>query len=297
MTAAARTIGWKAHAALSRAAGRFVTLPGFADSAFRLAAGEPIWIGETSAAMHPRVVIADAATRRAGSLPIARVTPWREPALRLDPRSLAALRGSSIALAVRLRDLGDVRGFAAVLVGERPPFPLHAVAPQVAAVAEAIDRDDAQTLHDAALPLLGLGPGLTPSGDDFVGAVLYARALAPMDGAWVAARHDLVAAASRRTHAIGAALFADLAAGESFAALNRLAHALAHPPAAGANERDGARAGGAWAPAHQVREAARDVVAIGHSSGWDMLAGVIIGCAGGQALRFAADIHREKRCA
>ncbi|MCC7039954.1 MAG: DUF2877 domain-containing protein [Burkholderiales bacterium] len=295
MNASAHPIGWKAHAALSRTSGRFVALPGFADSAFRLAAGEPIWIGEAPAALHPRSVFADAAIRRAGALALTGAAPWREAPLRLDRNARIAMRRSAIALVARLRDLGEPRGFATVLVGECPPFPLHAVPPRVAAIACAIDRDDATALHDAALPLLGLGPGLTPSGDDFVGAVLHARSVAPLDAAWVETRRRLIAAAHRRTHALGAALFGDLAMGESFAALNRLVRALAAPSAAATRGAASTAAGHVDVP--QAFEAACDVVAIGHSSGWDMLAGLIIGCAGTAALRGVADSRREERCA
>lgn len=295
MNAIAQSIGWKAHAALCRTSGRFVALPGFVDSAYRLAAGEPIWIGEAPAALHPRSVFADAATRRAGAVALAGAAPWREAPLRLDRNARIAMRRSAITLVARLRDLGAPRGFATVLVGDCPPFPLHAVSPRVAAVAAAIDRDDATALHDAGLPLLGLGPGLTPSGDDFVGAVLYARGLAPMDVAWTETRRGLIAAAHRRTHALGAALFGDLATGESFAALNRLTRALAAPAATGSRGAGRATAGHVDVP--QTFEAACDVVAIGHSSGWDMLAGLIIGCAGTAALRGVADSRREERCA
>jgi hypothetical protein len=66
----------------------------------------------------------------------------------------------------------------------------------------------------------------------------------------------VVAAAPGRTHPISAALLGDLAAGRSWAPLHELVAALAAgtPRAAGA--------------------AARRLVALGHSSGWDMLAGV-----------------------
>ena len=82
---------------------------------------------------------------------------------------------------------------------------------------------------------------------------------------WTGMVRRLIDAAASRTHAIGAALFRDLAEGESFGALHRLAAALA--------------AGGSpVAPA-------RELVAIGHSSGWDMLAGFAIGAAGTTVLR------------
>jgi hypothetical protein len=62
-----------------------------------------------------------------------------------------------------------------------------------------------------------------------------------------------------RSHTVSAALFADLAAGRSFAPLHDLVAALATSDDASA------------------LRAARTLVAIGHSSGWDMLTGFLIG--------------------
>ncbi|MGH8697446.1 MAG: DUF2877 domain-containing protein, partial [Burkholderiales bacterium] len=67
------------------------------------------------------------------------------------------------------------------------------------------------------------------------------------------------------SHAISAALLADLVGGASFAPLHDLADALAAGD-------DGAAA-----------VAARALAALGHSSGWDMLLGVLIGARGREA--------------
>jgi len=101
---------------------------------------------------------------------------------------------------------------------------------------EALRRGDL----DAAAPLLGLGPGLTPSGDDFIGGFL------------IVSRHQRVAEwalalAPRRTNKISAAHLAAAAAGEAAAALHN------------------ALGGGPLTP----------LLALGHSSGWDMLTGAI----------------------
>jgi primosomal protein N' len=56
-----------------------------------------------------------------------------------------------------------------------PSFPLARALPDVEALAIACAADDADAACRAALPLLGLGPGLTPSGDDLVGAAFFAR--------------------------------------------------------------------------------------------------------------------------
>lgn len=266
MSASVRAIGWKAHAALVRNPGaRAGDLPRFGDSAYRLADGEPIWIGTGDVAMHPRAVVFETHSAAIGPLRLATIEPWRAPRLQLDTSSSRRLREGCAALALGALGCDDPPpGFATLLAGRPPAFPLDRAVPYVRLLARAIDRDEAHLAYAAALPLLGLGPGLTPSGDDFVGAALFARRLFGMDGAWTAATLRLIDMASTRTHAIGAALFRDLAEGHSFAPLHRLAECLA-----------------AGEPA---QAAARDLTAIGHSSGFDMLAGFITGAIGTAAL-------------
>jgi hypothetical protein len=82
---------------------------------------------------------------------------------------------------------------------------------------------------------------------------------------WRLLGERLAVEARRASHAISAALLADLAAGASFAPLHDLADALAAGD-------DGAAHG-----------AARALAALGHSSGWDMLVGVLIGARGREA--------------
>ncbi|MBV9523222.1 MAG: DUF2877 domain-containing protein [Alphaproteobacteria bacterium] len=112
----------------------------------------------------------------------------------------------------------------------------------------------------AAEILLGLGPGLTPSGDDFLGGALIALAAlgrseaASRLGAWVMAR-------AARTNAVSAAHLACAAAGEGAGALHELLEALARPSADG------------------IAAAVAALASLGHSSGWDMMAGAALSCA------------------
>jgi len=110
----------------------------------------------------------------------------------------------------------------------------------------------------AAERLLCLGPGLTPSGDDFLGGALIALRLLGRDSRaerlWAAIEPLL----RRRTVAVSAAHLAAAARGHGNAALH---HAL-----------DTILSGRTEAlPAALAR-----VDAIGHCSGWDALAGAII---------------------
>jgi len=93
-----------------------------------------------------------------------------------------------------------------------------------------------------------------------VGGAIFGRRLASRaDPRWTGVGRKLSREIRSRSHAVSAALFSDLAAGRSFAPLHELASALAA------------------ADDEAARRAARSLVAIGHSSGWDMLAGFLIG--------------------
>ena len=105
--------------------------------------------------------------------------------------------------------------------------------------------------------LLGLGPGLTPSGDDYIGGTLVAlRTLGEdscADALWRSVRRRAVA----RTHAISLAHLAAAAGGEAHEALHACLDELFAPRAA--------RWDAALARLDNV----------GHCSGWDGLAGVV----------------------
>ena len=106
--------------------------------------------------------------------------------------------------------------------------------------------------------LIGLGPGLTPSGDDLLGGALIAlRALgwpqvADTLGWWLLPR------ARARTHAISYAHLACAAEGEGAAALHDTLATLCSPGAPG------------------LRERADALTTLGHSSGWDAMAGMVL---------------------
>jgi hypothetical protein len=136
----------------------------------------------------------------------------------------------------------------------------------VQALSECLSAGDTEALYAAAVPLLGVGAGLTPSGDDLVGGALFMRVIVAETTVERQRWHDLAMrlakVAAVRSHVIGAALFCDLATGASFEPLHRMATLLA------AADDQGALA------------AARDLVAIGSSSGWDMLTGFVIAATG-----------------
>ena len=150
------------------------------------------------------------------------------------------------------------RGYAPLLAARPLEFLLQQRRGDALALARAATCNDPTGFVAAATRLLGLGGGLTPSGDDYVGGTLFAlRLIYGDDPAWIAAAATIRSLASTRSHAISAALLADLANGESFAPLHQLVNTAMTN-----------------APPQVLLTHARALAAIGHSSGWDMLAGI-----------------------
>lgn len=105
--------------------------------------------------------------------------------------------------------------------------------------------------------LIGLGGGLTPSGDDWVGGSMVAlRALGKPDAARRVAGWVLPLAQSR-TGKISIAHLAAASGGEGAAALHEAIRAICADDGPG------------------LDTALRDIDAIGHTSGWDALAGAV----------------------
>ena len=148
------------------------------------AAGEILWLGPPDAAPHARAVQADL---RAGDLAAVAgsplrvrhgaLVPWRPPPPPATAAAAAALARGAAGL--DLGALGTPRGLGAWLVGAPLVFPLEGARRARRARSRARARATMQpaATADTAATLLGLGDGLTPSGDDFVGAAFFARAL------------------------------------------------------------------------------------------------------------------------
>ena len=258
-------IGERARAALARSGGAAAPLPAFADAPYLEADGEVIWVGARLPARHPRAVITSCAPPRGVTLRFVALPArgWSPRLPILDDDAVARVIDAAGALRRALVRACEPRGFGMLLAGQAPGFPLDLAVPRVEALGAAYRQDDPDAVFAASLPLLGFGTGLTPSGDDLAGTALFGRRfVSPHDAGW----EDVAARLSRevavRSHAISAALFADLARGQSFAPLHAVAEALAR------GEHDAAL------------RAARTLAAVGHSSGWDMLAGLMIGVTG-----------------
>ena len=253
--------GHRACLALRRSGGVASPVAGFEDAPYAEAGGEILWVGPRLPGMHPRaVIIASPAPRRTWirfeGVP---VQGWSGRLPRLTAATSASVGAAARTLAADISS-APAMGFGAWLVQEPLSFPLTLAAARLHRLARAFADDDAAAAFEASASLLGFGTGLTPSGDDLVGGALFARRwIAPEDVRWRNVGQRLMDLVPVRSHRLSAALFGDLARGESFSPLHDLAGALA------ADRR---------APA---RVAARELVSIGHSSGWDMLTGFIIG--------------------
>jgi hypothetical protein len=139
---------------------------------------------------------------------------------------------------------------------------VDAAAPHVIGAALACRERDARALEGHARALVGLGRGLTPSGDDFVGALLFVLRSVP--GLCPPSFPEALRARARDwvdlTNAISFAILGDHAAGHGNAIEHEIVSAFceAHPGAG-------------------LSAAVERLVCIGHSSGWDHLAGMVAG--------------------
>jgi len=131
--------------------------------------------------------------------------------------------------------------------------PLQALRKSIGIAIAGGDVPDAAPL----VPLLGLGPGLTPSGDDAIGGALIALHLLNEDRA-----RDLLWA-KLQPHARPAT--GDISLAHLFAAARGFGHEAVHRLANAVIEGDGA----------DMRGKVDAVNAIGHTSGWDALVGIV----------------------
>jgi hypothetical protein len=145
-----------------------------------------------------------------------------------------------------------------------------ATSPLVAAGVEQIRRllshcrnGNAEAVLKLMEQLIGLGPGLTPSGDDFAGGLVFMsrhlRAAYPEERWWEGGDLPaLLSFARSNTSRISYALLTDLCEGQSHASLHILVDELLSDN------------GGFDAKSQVLR-----VTQIGQSSGWDMLSGML----------------------
>ena len=226
---------------MSEAAQALPRVPGFECTAYALLHGRIVWAGDAGATDHPRNLH----------------RPWHPAAAAYETERLCC--GSKLVWAGLAHH--DLKGLLAWLVGRPLAFGLQPAQLRLEALRQALGRHDLNAFEAAALRLLGVGHGLTPSGDDLVGAVMFTLVYAPIK-AWQPAMADLQnrlrLAATTATNPISAALLEDLMAGASYRALHDLLAAL--------HSLDQQR----------IQAAVQTLLRLGATSGGDMLAGVLL---------------------
>jgi Protein of unknown function (DUF2877) len=216
-------------------------IAGFEATGYAMWRGRLVWAGDNVHTDHPRNAH----------------KPWHAEPVRCDAASLRAGAEQCLALLDRLPS----KGLLAWLTNHPLPFPMDRAAPRFDALRRALEQNHLRGFETAALRVLGLGVGLTPSGDDFLGGICFALKHAPRQ-AWQARFPAVLtrirAAAATSTNVISAALLDDLIDGSSYRAAHELLAALQ----------------GNAAP--RIEAAARSLMGVGASSGADMLAGILI---------------------
>ncbi len=210
------------------------------------------------------VVVCDTERMRVGdrlSIALTAASPW-ECTLAAYPAVASNLQANLRSLQTRIEDLGAAGG---MLASRAPASAFEAAVTALleqhaARLARSLSRSDFAAACRHAKGMFGLGPGLTPSGDDFlVGlfAVLNIPA-SPCHG-WLGGGADVLAGAERSTNAISLAALTQAARGrvrESIAAL--IEHLMYGAPE------------GLVTPLQRV-------LSIGSTSGTDIVAGIRCG--------------------
>lgn len=220
-------------------------IAGFETTDYATLNGRVVWVGEHAGADHPRNLW----------------RPWQVEPFTGNPARMQ--RGARTALALLQGPVhpGLLSWLKPGLTADPWPFWLKQACPRFDALALALQTNDLPALQQAALRLLGLGPGLTPSGDDFIGAVFFVLQQAPRKH-WAAELPNVLerirTQAHNATNRISAALLDDLLDGQSFRALHDLLCALdSEDPIL-------------------IDAAARALMQIGATSGCDMLCGALL---------------------
>ncbi|MFI0445101.1 DUF2877 domain-containing protein [Actinomadura sp. 6N118] len=198
-----------------------------------------------------------------------RVRRWWDPSPVLGALSVTALSRGVQALENALDAAGGTAGCG--LAGHPDPLLLarHCAVGELADAVEAAER------------IVGLGPGLTPSGDDILAGLLVSLRL--VGGA---VRHG--GTAVWLADWLGAAVTAD-AGTRTTALAATLLHCAAGGQAGGEVAAVLRSVAGQEPPAPAVRR----LLSAGHTSGADLAWGVLAGCRA--ALRLATEVAREER--
>jgi hypothetical protein len=222
----------------------FRPIKGFESTDYAYSGDRIVWIGDDAEVRHPRNYW----------------KPWQAPSKTYSAELLQA--GAKLCLQqLEKDDEGALQGLLLWLTNRELPFPLNNAVQRFDAVRDALQAKQSKAFEAAALRVLGLGNGLTPSGDDFLGGILFALVHKPYSK-WLASMPTLEAnidkACGASTNPISAALLANHISGKSFGELHDMLDAL---------ESNDSR----------FISTSRDaLLGVGSSSGADMLAGLLL---------------------
>ena len=301
---AARPLPWSARRVGSRAKGLFA-LPGFSGKVLAVLSatiylvsrdGEILWMSREGLPMHRRCILA---SFHSNSIRVGQSFFTQGPCLRIarevnidldqaiewkplgvvpeQAQPLFVVNDCVRRLLEAVVKLGNTKGLgqtvlliSAVVDGnEMATFvqgPLLARArSSILGLARACFNEDMIQVAQIGREFVGLGPGLTPSGDDFLGGLLFAahslKTAYPEDFDWEQEPvMGLIDWARTQTHPISHAILSDLALGHGPEPLHELVTSLLK-----GQNLDRTMAGVAR------------LIEIGDTSGWDILAGMLTG--------------------
>ncbi len=137
--------------------------------------------------------------------------------------------------------------------------------PAVREIARACLAHDLPKILEQADALIGLGEGLTPSGDDFIGGLLFCKRILQNSYADVLKLEfpdlpDFIENITASTNIISLTFLKDHAEGYAIDTLHQVVYAFL-----------------TCQSMDNLRQIASELIQIGHSTGWDLLAGVLTG--------------------
>jgi Protein of unknown function (DUF2877) len=221
-------------------------IPGFETTDYAYLRGTIVWAGEQASTNHPRNAL----------------SPWQPETLTFNADRLHEGAVICSFLFEENHPLAkSATGLMLWLQNKAMPFPMSRSVARFNAIKQALICNDLDAFTSAAIRLLGLGNGLTPSGDDFVGGIMFAMEHAPRQ-AWAeglpVTKTRIRNAACMSTNVISAALLDDMMAGKSYSALHDVVFALHSNNV------------------NSIVSACEKLLTVGASSGADMLAGLLI---------------------
>jgi hypothetical protein len=217
-------------------------LAGVAAGAAAEITGEGLWFAESG-----------------GFVAFGRASAWDPRLAALAPGAADWLPVLTRSLATRLAD--GIVGAVSAAEGRQDPSRLTRRArAAIARLRQAVDAASPAALLEASTDLVGLGPGLTPSGDDFlVGCLGTLRVMEPRQATLVdAVAAPLLALAAGRTTRVGLSFLRHALRGEFAAPVKDVLESL-----------------GPASSVSAVEQATAGLLSWGHSSGADTLAGII----------------------